>query len=160
MNLYDLKTEYQNIQELIENGEPLDEELEKLNVAIEEKADGYARIIKNIEGNIEAIKSEEKRLFEKRKVQENAIARLKSNLFSAMKETGKENFKTDLFSFSVQKNGGKLPIIFDKDISEIPDGLLQIEKKLNSEIMAKYIEETGDVTYAHFGERGESLRIR
>lgn len=163
MNLYELTAAYQNIQELIENGEDLEGVLETINDELEIKADGYARVIRNMEAEAKAFKDEEARLAEKRKHVENAIDRLKQNLFNAMKETGKTKFKTDLFSFSIQKNGGALPVILEEDYqdtSKLPDNLVQITEKPDLKAIAKYIEETGDVTYARFGERGESLRIK
>lgn len=160
MNLYELKEAYLNIQQLIEDGGDYEEVMATINDALEDKADGYARVIKNMEGDIEAFKAEEKRLADKRRTLENAIDRLKQNLFSAMKETGKEKFKTDLFTFAIQKNGGALPVIVDVSTDNLPDDLVQITEKPDLKAIAKYIEETGDISYAHFGERGESLRIK
>ena len=130
------------------------------NDEIENKADGYAKVIRNMEGQIDAFKTEEKRLAEKRKSLEHAVDRLKGNLFDSMQKTGKKKFKTDLFSFAIQKNGGALPVIVDVPTSELPDDLVQIQEKPDLKAIAKHIEETGDLTYAHFGERGESLRIK
>lgn len=160
MNLYELTKAYQDIQEMIESGADLEQTLDLLGDAIEVKADGYARVIRNMEGNIEAIKAETARLQDKKKVLENGIERLKKNLFDAMKATGKEKFKTDLFRFSIARNGGAMPVILDKPVEELPDALCKIERKADMKAVAQYIEDTGDMTYAHYGERGESLRIK
>lgn len=160
MNLYDLTASYQQLQDLIETGEDYESILETINDEIENKADGYAKVIKNMEGQIDAFKNEEKRLSEKRKSLEKAVERLKGNLFDSMQKTGKKKFKTDLFSFSIQKNGGALPVIVDVPTDDLPDDLVQIIEKPDLKAIAKHIEETGDLTYAHFGERGESLRIK
>ena len=72
---------------------------------IEEKADGYAKIIKGMQGDIEALKAEENRLVARRKALENRQQALKSNLEANMREMGKTKFKTALFSFNIQKNG-------------------------------------------------------
>lgn len=159
MNLYDLTNAYLKIQELIESGEDYEGILETLDDEIEIKADGYARIIRNMEGEVTALKAEEKRLADKRKQRENAITKLKQNLFDSMKLIGKTKFKTDLFSFSIQKNGGALPVIVDVPTDQLPDDLVVIEEKPNLKAIAKLIEE-GNVKYGHFGERGESLRIK
>lgn len=160
MNLYELTTVYQQLQEQIESGEPLDGVLETINDELESKADGYARVIRNMEGDIEAFKTEEKRLAEKRRSLESAVDRLKQNLFEAMKTTGKTKFKTDLFSFAIQKNGGSIPVIVDVPTEKLPDDLVIVSEKPDLKAIQKYIEETGDITYAHLGERGESLRIK
>lgn len=161
MNLYELTSTYQELQNGIENGEDFEGILEVINDELEAKADGYARVIRNMEAQASAFKEEEKRIAEKRKRLESGVDRLKQNLFESMKATGKTKFKTDLFSFAIQKNGGKIPVIVDvKDTSELPDDLVKITEAPDLDAIRQYIEETGDLTYAHFGERGESLRIK
>lgn len=160
MNLYELTAVYQRLQDQIESGEEYEGILAVIGDEIEAKADGYARVIRNMEAEAKALKDEEKRLAEKRKLREAAVDRLKQNLFESMKATGKEKFKTDLFTFSIQKNGGALPVIVDVDTEYLPDDLVQITEKPDLKAIATYIEQTGDLTYAHFGERGESLRIK
>jgi cell fate (sporulation/competence/biofilm development) regulator YmcA (YheA/YmcA/DUF963 family) len=160
MNLYELTAVYQRLQDQIESGEDYEGILAVIGDEIEAKADGYARVIRNMEGSIDSFKAEEKRIAEKRKVLEAAVERLKQNLFESMKATGKTKFKTDLFTFSIQKNGGALPVIVDVPTDDLPDDLVQIIEKPDLKAILKYIQDTGDLSYAHFGERGESLRIK
>ena len=160
MNLYDLTAVYKRLQDQLEAGEDVAGILEVIGDEIEVKADGYARVIRNMQAYAEAYKAEEQRLADKRKKCEAGIERLKLNLFDSMKATGKEKFKTDLFSFSIQKNGGADPVIVDVETDDLPDDLVQITEKPDLKAIAKYIKETGDLSYAHFGERGESLRIK
>lgn len=160
MNLYELTAVYQRLQDQIEAGEDYDGILAVIGDELEAKADGYARVIRNMEAEAKALKDEEKRLAEKRKVCESAVERLKQNLFESMKITGKEKFKTDLFTFSIQKNGGAIPVIVHVPTEDLPDDLVIISEKPDLKAIQKYIEDTGDLTYAHFGERGESLRIK
>lgn len=160
MNLYELTAVYQRLQDQIEAGEDYEGILAVIGDEIETKADGYARVIRNMESQAAAFKEEEKRIAENRRRLETSIERLKQNLFDSMKATGKEKFKTDLFTFSIQKNGGSMPVIVDVPTEKLPDDLVQITEKPDLKAIAKYIEETGDLTYAHFGERGESLRIK
>lgn len=164
MNLYELTSDFLQLQQMLEDPEMDSQLLEDTMAAIEGeiewKADNYAKVIRNMEGSIEAIKKEEERLSNKKAVLEGSIKRLKDNLQNAMVATGKTKFKTDLFSFGIQKNGGSLPVIVDVETEKLPDDLVIITEKPDLKAIAKYIEETGDVTYAHFGERGESLRIK
>ena len=160
-NIYDLKDSYLIVQDMILNGdEELEEVLKTISDEIEVKADGYASIIANLTSDIEGIKAEEKRLKERRQSFEASIVKLKETLFNAMKETGKTKFKTNLFSFNIAKNGGAKPIVMKVDGSELPDNLVIIKEEPDKKAIAKYIEDTGDLTYAEFGERGESLRIK
>src|SRR5699024_2002331 len=101
MNLYELSESYMQIQTMIEEGvEGLEETLESLNDAIEDKAVGYAKVMKNLEGQVKAIRDEEKRLSEKRRSLENNIKRLKESLQDSMLFNNKKSIKTDLFNFN------------------------------------------------------------
>ena len=163
-NIYELTAEYQHLQTVLEQGDEDDlitqQALEIVENDVEQKADNYARIIRNFEGNIDALKAEEKRLKDKRGTLENAVKRLKETLQTAMIETNKRKFNTDLFSFNIAKNGGALPVIVDVPTEELADEFVIIEEKPDLTAIRKYIEETGDITQFHLGERGESLRIK
>lgn len=161
MKLYDLKESYKTILDNMDNEDfDLSGVLETLDDAIEDKADGYARVITQAKAEIDSIDAEIKRLTAMKKSRNNTVDRLKENLFNAMKETGKTKFKTDLFAFSIAKNGGKIPVVVDVETADLPDDLVNIVEKPDLDALRDYIERTGDLTYAHFGERGESLRIK
>ena len=167
MNLYDLTSEYLHLQEVLENVDATQEDydtltdlLEITEKDIEEKAENYAKVIRNFEGNVTALKAEEKRLAEKRKRLETSIETLKMNLYNAMVATGKRKFEKGVFKFAIQKNGGALPVIVDVPTDQLDDEFVIVSEKPDLKAIAKYIEETGDITQFHFGERGESLRIR
>ena len=160
MNLYDLKEAYKGVQQAIDEGEDLEGVLLTIDDAIEDKADNYAMLIANLNSDIDAIKAEEARLKERRQRIEKSIDTLKQNLFTAMKETGKEKFKTSLFSFAIAKNGGKTSVIVDVETAKLGDDFVIVTEKPNLDAIREYIEKTGDITFAHLGERGESLRIR
>ena len=161
MTLYELTGEFNYLQNLIEDGEDLPiDEFEETKEAFEEKAENYAKVIRNLEADIEGLKAEEKRLKEKRVRVEKGVENLKNNLESAMIQTGNRKFKKGVFSFSIQKNGGALPVIVDVPTDDLDDEFVIIEEKPDKKAIEKYIKETGDVSFAHFGSRGESLRIR
>lgn len=162
--LYKLTGRYLQLENLMDDPEvdkqALSDALNEISDEIEIKADNYARILKNLEIQVAGIDAEQKRLNARKSSLKNNIDWLKDNLKAAMIATGKTKFKTDLFSFNIQKNGGALPVIVDVGTNELPDNLVIIDEKPDLKAIAKYIEETGDITYAHFGERGESLRIK
>jgi predicted nuclease with TOPRIM domain len=117
MNLYELSSAYQQIQVLIEDGQDgLEDTLAALNDAIEIKADGYAKVMKNLEAQAKAIKAEEERLAERRKSLENNIKKLKESLEQAMLNAGMKRIKTELFSFTIQKNPPSVEVLNEKGI--------------------------------------------
>lgn len=79
MKLYELTGKFLELLEIAENDD-VSELIEMIDSEIEEKADGYAKIISQLKGEVEIIKAEEKRLYEKRKTIENNIDRIKENL--------------------------------------------------------------------------------
>ena len=165
MNLYDLTNDFLQLQAMLEDpdvdSQVITDTLESLQYDLKEKADGYAKVIKNMEANVAAIKQEKERLTAKQNLLESSIKRLKENLQVSMIATGNTKFKTDLFSFGIQKNGGKIPVILDvKDTSELPDELVRIKEEADLDAIRALIEKEGSCKYAHLGERGESLRIK
>ena len=164
MNIYDLTADFLQLQEMLEDPDVDSDQIkalmDELDLEIEKKADGYAKVIRNMEGNLAAVKTEQQTLSEKRNLLESGIKRLKDDLQAVMTATGKRKFKTDLFSFNIQRNGGADPVVVDVPTEELPDDLVIVSEKPDLKAIAAYIKETGDITFAHFGERGESLRIK
>ena len=166
MTLYELTSEFLQLQALLEDpdidADVITDSMEAINMDLEDKADGYAKVIRNMEGSLAAIKTEQERLANKKNLLEAGIKRLKDNLQESMIATGKKKFKTNLFSFNVQKNGGADPVIVDVETSELPDDLVIITEAPDKKAIAALLKsdpETG-AKYAHFADRGESLRIK
>lgn len=164
MKLYDIQNNYLYLLNLLQEEETdqqlILDTLESIDGDFEEKADNYAKIIKTLDSEAKALKEEEARLAARRKSRENNIQLLKSNLENAMRVTGKTSFKTLLFNFSIAKNGGKAPLKIDIPIEEIPiQYFKRTERELNNELLRNDLDE-GKITFAHYEERGESLRIR
>ena len=163
-SLYNLTNDYETVLNMLYD-EDIDEQmildtLEGIEGEIEDKADGYAKIMKELQAVARAKQDEADRLNKGAKVLINRLNTLKQNLFNAMKETGKTKFATDLFSFNIQKNGGKLPLIID-DIEIIPEEYFKhTEKELDNTKIRQAIDSGIDIPFAHYGEQGESLRIK
>lgn len=130
--------------------------LEGIEFEFEEKADGCAKVVKMLEGDVEAIDKEIKRLTEKKNTIKNNISGIKKNLENAMITTGKTKFKTLLFGYNIQKNPVSVSI---DDENQIPkDFWIEQEPKLDKKSLAAYLKEN-EVSWAHLTQT-ESLRIR
>lgn len=165
MNLYDLTGEVLQLQELLESDEVVDTELLKDVLAdttedYEIKLEAYAKVIKNLTATVDAIKFEVDRLTTRKKALENNITALKTRMYESMKATGTTKVKGDIFTISIQKNGGRIPVIVDVDTSALPDELVKIEEKPDIDAITAYLEKNPDSKLAHFGERGEGIRIK
>ena len=160
-NIYQLANNYETVLNMLYN-EEIDEQmifdtLESIDGEIEDKADNYAKIIKELESKQKARKEEAKRLTDSAKVFENRVKALKNNLFNAMKETGKTKFATNLFSFNIAKNGGKQALTIDGDV---PEEYTKTIIENDTDKIRKALENGENLSFAHLEPRGESLRIK
>ena len=158
-NLYELTSNYETVLNMLYE-EDIDEQmildtLESIEGEIEDKADGYAKIIKELLGDAEKIKAEKLRLEARQKAFENRAKLLKDNLQNTMTQLGKTKFKTELFSFGIQKNGGKQALTIDGDV---PEEYKKLET--DTEKIRTALEAGQELPFAHLEPRGESLRIR
>ena len=168
MRLYEITGELLALQELLES--PLDDEdllkdtLEAVQGEYELKLESYCKVIKNLEADMEALKNEAKRLTDKRKVLENNVDRLKKAMFDSMKATNTPKVKGQIFTVAIQKNGGVIPINYDKNdkniTANLPDHLVNIVETPNLEAIRELLEAGKVVDGFTLGERGESLRIK
>lgn len=156
MQLYELTEIYLNLKDMDIEEKDLNAALENIDDEIETKADNIAKVLRDFDGDIEALKSEEERLAKKRKAIENRQKHLKEYLQNAMLVLDKRKFKTDLFSFNIQKNAPSLKIL---DESKIPEDYYKIEKKLNKNDLKEAVK-NGLFEDAAELVQTESLRIR
>jgi len=164
MRLHELTEQYEVLLDMMYDPE-VDEQtvrdtMEAIWGEIEDKADGYAKIIFSMKADIEVLKAEEERLSARRKHLDERARWLKENLMANMQAIGKEKFKTALFSFSIQKNGGKEPLVIDGNIQDIPGKfLIPQEPLVNNDAVRKLLAEK-QVEWAHLEPRGVHLGIR
>ena len=157
--LYELSTGYKNIEYLLENGEDNEElaaVLNSLSEEIEDKAENIAKLIRNYEADIEAFKTEEKRIAERRRTLENIVKRLKEYLFNNMKLTNKTKFKKGTFSFNIVKNPPSAEIT-NADI--ISSDYKVLTETIDKKAILTDLKEGKDVQGAIL-KQNESLRIR
>lgn len=148
-NLFDVACES-------ENPEELDSALAMIDDAIEQKADSYAVILAEMDGMEDVLTKEINRLMNKRRVLLTNKKRMKENLQYAMNTTGKRKFKTDYYSFSIQKNPARLVV---DDEEAITDDYFIMSRSLDRKSLKEALSTGHEVNGAHL-ESGESVRIR
>lgn len=164
MTLYELTEELLALQEMAEdpdvNEQALADTMEAVTGEIEDKAEGYAIVLKNLSAESDAIKAEIKRLQAKKTALENSSERIKRRLEESMKSCGKLKFKTKLFSFGIQKNPAALKVADGLNVSDVPMEYLTFPAPIiNKDAVKKAIESGAEFSWAKL-EQGESLRIR
>lgn len=159
MTLYDIKAEYMEVYNLDDVDEDVwFDTLESIQGDLEQKADGYARIIKEYEYEAKKFKAEAQRLLERHKVYENRIKRMKERLFQTMKETGINEIPNDLFKIKIQANGGISPLIIKEGV-EIPKEYQKIHVDIDTDKIREALK-TQELEFAELGERGSHLVIK
>ena len=159
--LYELTKDYQDLLAMAEDPD-VDQDvfadtLEGLEGEIEDKAEAYAIVMKELKAEADKFDAEGKRLLDHADHLNARIDRMKAALMNSMSTIGKEKISTEHFKVSIVKNGGLLPLKFTGDV---PDEY----KMLKPEIDVKRIRETlmtgAKLEFAYLGERGQHLSIR
>ena len=164
MTLYKLTEDYMNLLALAEDPD-IDEQafmdtLDGIEGAIEIKAENYAKIMRQLEADAAACDAESKRLKNKAKTIDNNIRRMKQALQFAMQATGKTKFKTQLFSFYIQKNSASV-VMDEQYIENIPERfLVRKDPEINRKAIRDAINAGEDLEGIAHLEQTESLRIK
>lgn len=167
-SLYELTGNYAKFAEIAQQGDldddmqaMLDDALANLADDIEVKLEGYAKVIKNFESDIEGLKKEEDRLAGKRKTLENRVKSMKTAMRDAMIATGKLKVKGDLFSFTVRNNAPSV-VMDEQYIENIPEKyLIAQEPKIDRKLLAEDLKADGTALegIAHL-ESSQSILIK
>ena len=122
------------------------------------KLDGYARLIKNIDGDVTALKAEERRIADNRKALENRVERLREAVRAAMIATGERKVKVGIGTWSLQKGRQCVTVI---DEAKIPDEYKIVQAPvLDRAKMLMELKEGVIIEGAELGEGTEPLVFR
>ena len=157
MNLYELSLSFQEVQNMDLDPEVMQDTLDSIEDAIENKAENIAKLVRNLESDVSAYKEEEDRLKTKRQATENKVKWLKTYLEDNMKLTGKTKFKSGMFNFSIQKNPASVNITDEKIIPE--EFLIQQPPKVDKTSIKEILKRGIEVPGAEL-KQTEGLRIR
>lgn len=167
MTLYDLNIQMQTILEMAEDGD-LDPQLiadtlEGVEGEIEDKLDSYGVVMNELQMDVAKIDQEIKRLTEKKRLINNNIDRMKNAVQYTMTEVlNTKKVKGEKFTWSIQKNGGKAPVILNPDVSimSYPERFQDWDVKADKVAIREALEAGEVLPFASLGERGESLRLK
>lgn len=167
-SLYELTGDYAKFAEIAQQGDldddmqaMLDDALANLADDIEVKLEGYAKVIKNFESDIEGLKKEEDRLAGKRKTLENRVKSMKTAMCAAMIATGKLKVKGDLFSFTVKNNAPSV-VMDTYYVYNVPEKyLIPQAPKIDRKLLAEDLKTDGAALegIAHL-ESSQSILIK
>lgn len=156
--LYELTEKYQHVLDLAEqlDAEVLKDTLDSIDDAIEVKAENTAKVVKELEGKVNAIDAEIKRLQERKSTLINNTKGIKGYLQTEMEKIGKTKIKGELFNIGIQNNPVSVNVLNESLIPErffVPQPANLDKKALKEEL------KHGDIPGAEL-KQGRGLRIR
>ena len=123
LSLYNITNKFIELFEKSEEGELTEQELQEegteLALALKNKGTSIIAYTKNTESLIDAMKNEEKRIAENRKVLENKLDKFKTYVKENMQRLEIQKLESELGTLSIAKNPASVEIL---DESLIPDG--------------------------------------
>ena len=145
LSLYQITGMIPVIMEQEEITPELKEQLEKeLTELLQQKSQNIIGYTKNIELTIEAMKTEEKRISEQRKVLENKLDNFKQYVKECMEQNGIKKIETGLGAISIAKNPISIEIENEK---EVPDEFKTVitTTKIDKTKIKNNFKETGEI---------------
>ena len=133
---------------LMENEEITEEDKKKiedeLTVLLQQKSQNIIGYTKNIELTINAMKEEEKRIADNRKVLENKMTRFKDYVKECMERNGITKIETGLGTLSIAKSPASVEIINEDEVpSEFKQEIVTV--KIDKTKIKNNFKETGEI---------------
>jgi len=161
--LYKIADEHQEIIKSIEEGQFTEDEMaDTLEGAVgtfEEKAASVHAYTKGLDGDIESIEAEVKRLNSMKSALKNKKEQMRNYLKHNMQKTGINNIKCPLFSITLAKGRQELLIT---DESLIPDEYVDVEviQKPDKKKLLSDLKDGLDIPGCEIQVSDQSLRIK
>ena len=162
--LYELTDTMKHLLDLAQSGEvdqeTIDDTIESMDLTtdIERKIEGYAIVMDELKASNERIHNEEKRLADRRRVQQNNYNRMRETLLDRMKLLKLDKVKTDKYTVSIRQNPVKVVV---SDESNIPkDFFIEQRPKVDRKKLKEHLENTGEELEGVELRQEESLQIR
>lgn len=159
--LFELQNEFQELYNMMTDPdvdeEVLKDTLEAVMGEFEVKAEGCVYFMKRLEMERDKAKDVANDLLAKAKARDNALNRMKEMIQKTMESAQVTKVDAGAFTVSIQKNGGKLPLIIT---GEVPDGCKRIILEDDKDLIRKRLETGEELDFAHLGERGSHIVIK
>lgn len=148
LSLYNITSNFIEIMDKVAEGEITEEEYnelgEELAIELQNKSSNIVGYIQNAEAFINAIKDEEVRLEEKRKVAEKKVAKFKEYVKENMERLELSEIQTELGNLKIARN--PMSVEIDNE-EEIPGKFKKVvmTTKIDKTAIKNHFKETGEV---------------
>jgi hypothetical protein len=161
VSLYDLTSQQRQLLEMdietAEDGQAMADLLNELADDIETKATRIGYVISQLGAEVGALKAEEERLHNRRKVRENKVERLKQYLLENMTKTGIRKAGDVNITVSIQKSA---PSVYVRDISLLPRRYLVEQPPKVDKKAIQHALYGGETVPGVAWSQGEHVRIK
>lgn len=157
--LYELTESYMQLIDLSEQLDPetFKDTLDAIQDPLEDKVENTAKVIKSLESDVTAIKEEEKRLKERRRVLETKIDSIKNYLKEQLELAGIDKVKRPLITVSIQNNPPSVKVTDEKLIPS--SFMIAKAPELDKKAVLKKLKDGEEVPGVELFQ-GRSLRIK
>lgn len=165
MTLFEITGELQELWEMLESGEYDEDMLIDTMEAVEGdfavKAEGYVKIIKQMETDAAGMAAMAAEFTKKKQTLENGIKNLKNRLLYLMEAGNVPEVKGEHFRIKPVNNGGAKPLILtDMNPDEYPVEFQKQIIEVDKDKIRKALDAGEQLSFAHYGERGRHLSIK
>lgn len=162
--LYELSAGYASLLDMYDLAETEPERADILDMLasaegdIAEKAEAYARIMKNKQAEAEGLKAEIDRLTAKRRAAEAVVDRLKDAIANAMLMVGAKEIGTTIGKWRLQDNPWSCEVL---DVNAVPEEWhIKVEDKIDRAGLVRHFKETGEMIDGVEFRRSTGARFR
>ena len=164
LSLYNITNKFVELMDKAQEEELTEEEYnqlgEELAIQLQQKGSNIIGYTKNIELTINAMKEEEKRIADNRKVLENKLTRFKEYVKECMENNGFTKIETELGTLSIAKSPTSVEIVNE---DEVPNEFKQevVTIKIDKTKIKNNFKETGEIpTGVNIITTNTNLRIK
>lgn len=164
MKLYELTDTYAELVAQLDDCETEEEaaqlwaQLDEIGSSIAEKADNYARFLRNKQAEAKSLEDEIKRLQKRKRTAENQIDQLREHMKFAMGVAGATEIRTALGKWTVRKNAPHVEVLDESEVA--PEFFEPQPPKLLKSKLQQYWKETGEIPDGCDIVQSESVQFR
>lgn len=164
MKLYELTDTYAELVAQLDECETEEEaaqlwaQIDEIGSSIAEKADNYARFLRNKQAEAKSLEDEIKRLQKRKRSAENQIDQLREHMKFAMGVAGATEIRTALGKWTVRKNAPHVEVLDESEVA--PEFFEPQPPKLLKSKLQQHWKETGEIPDGCDVVQSESVQFR
>ena len=164
MKLYELTDAYAGLAALLDECESEEEaaqlwaQMDEIGASIAEKADNYARYLRNKQCEVDGLGKEIERLQNRKRSAENQFEQLRERMKFAMGVAGATEIRTTLGKWTVRKNAPRVEVLDESKVA--PEFFEPQPPKLMKSRLQQHWKDTGEIPDGCDIDIAESVQFR